>query len=510
MPVFFPPFFQPERITVTRTYYVSILTGALISGGAGYVDGTYIDVPLTGGSGTGAIADITVSGGIVTKVKPSSQGTNYVVLDTLSASNVNLGGAGAGFSWEILAIGSNSNNGLTNTTPWLTPQFAYDWVCDNIDVTLASVDIQLAPGVWQTPSYVVAFIKSAIGGQSISFFGSGDRTLVTWRNTTGTTAIISGGSEKPHSVRINNIQILTTGIVWPCLELDAPNSYFAFIGCDIGGGYVHYYVAGKGSTCAIRGTYSLLGDPVTSGVKFHIEVVDQGFVITQTDTIIELISGDYTFTRFFLNPLLGSQIDFNMPPVVGGNIIGRPVRADTNGTVRVVDPTTIPGSIRDYVITGGAAVGELENSNCHLAADFPVASQTVLQNVPAVRIYANYFDIYTYIFRAVLFTTSDITAGIKVAVSAGPVIQIADARYDITIIDGTTIVARSELTAFDTPVGITAVTAAKVVIEGTFTVSGISSFSSNDYFQLQFAQNVANVTASVLSRGASLTVETVI
>lgn len=59
---------------------------AIADPGTGYTNGTYTNVPLTGGTGTGALADITVAGGIVTNVVITSHGVDYVITDQLSAS----------------------------------------------------------------------------------------------------------------------------------------------------------------------------------------------------------------------------------------------------------------------------------------------------------------------------------------------------------------------------------------------------------------------------------------
>jgi len=75
-----------------------------ITGGSGYANGTYTNVPLTGGSGTGAVAaTVVVSVGTVTSVTIATNGTgvNYAYGDTLSASNTNLGGTGSGFSVPV-------------------------------------------------------------------------------------------------------------------------------------------------------------------------------------------------------------------------------------------------------------------------------------------------------------------------------------------------------------------------------------------------------------------------
>jgi hypothetical protein len=74
-----------------------ILTATITNAGSGYTNGTFNNTPLTGGAGTGATANITVAGGIVTTVVINGHGVNYAVGNALSAS---LAG-GAGF---VLAV----------------------------------------------------------------------------------------------------------------------------------------------------------------------------------------------------------------------------------------------------------------------------------------------------------------------------------------------------------------------------------------------------------------------
>ena len=73
-------------------------------GGSGYVNGTYTNVALTGGSGAGARATIVVSGGAVTSVTVTTFGAGYQLANSLSASNTNLGGSGSGFSIQVSAL----------------------------------------------------------------------------------------------------------------------------------------------------------------------------------------------------------------------------------------------------------------------------------------------------------------------------------------------------------------------------------------------------------------------
>ncbi len=90
-------------------YPVSIIRGQLngigtITGGTGYVNGTYYDVPLTGGTGEGAKATIVVAGGSVFSVTISEYGSKYVVGNTMSAAASSIGGTGSGFSAPVLSV----------------------------------------------------------------------------------------------------------------------------------------------------------------------------------------------------------------------------------------------------------------------------------------------------------------------------------------------------------------------------------------------------------------------
>ncbi len=108
---------------VLRTLFTASAPGPLfggtIAGGTGYVDGTYLDVPLTGGAGTGAIASsITVASGIVTAVVIAGNlgtGTGYVYNNVLSADNTSLGGSGSGFTYTATSIINDPNPYVTQT-----------------------------------------------------------------------------------------------------------------------------------------------------------------------------------------------------------------------------------------------------------------------------------------------------------------------------------------------------------------------------------------------------------
>ena len=119
----------PANTTLTNIQSSGIKTLGTITPGSGYADGSYTDVPLTGGSGALATADITVAGGVVTAVTLVEYGSAYVIGDALSADDADLGGlGGAGFSIPVTAIylmvltlsnapTASDTNDLTFSTP---------------------------------------------------------------------------------------------------------------------------------------------------------------------------------------------------------------------------------------------------------------------------------------------------------------------------------------------------------------------------------------------------------
>lgn len=94
----------PTGTTVAAITTSNIKTLGTITPGSGYVNGSYTNVTLTGGAGTGAKATIGVSGTAVTTVTITARGAGYAVGDVLSATAASLGGTGAGFSIPVTAI----------------------------------------------------------------------------------------------------------------------------------------------------------------------------------------------------------------------------------------------------------------------------------------------------------------------------------------------------------------------------------------------------------------------
>ncbi len=104
----FPQVTNTERDGIAS----GVSTGTRV-GGTGYTNASYPGTALTGGTGTGAIATLTVAGGIVTAVTVTTAGTGYTVGDVLSASGI---GAGSGFTFTITALTGVAFTQVNNTT----------------------------------------------------------------------------------------------------------------------------------------------------------------------------------------------------------------------------------------------------------------------------------------------------------------------------------------------------------------------------------------------------------
>jgi hypothetical protein len=87
--------------TATRKETGCVATINTLVGGTGYTNGTYTNVALSGGSGYGATANITVAGGIVTVATLNRGGQWYLAGDVLSCLLI---GAGSTFSVTVATI----------------------------------------------------------------------------------------------------------------------------------------------------------------------------------------------------------------------------------------------------------------------------------------------------------------------------------------------------------------------------------------------------------------------
>lgn len=95
-----------------------------IAGGSGYTNGTYNSVTVTGGSGTGAVGTVVVSGGAVIILVFNNAGSSYVVGNVLTVNAALIGGTGSGFTYTVTSIGKNTYSSFNILARVMKTQFS--------------------------------------------------------------------------------------------------------------------------------------------------------------------------------------------------------------------------------------------------------------------------------------------------------------------------------------------------------------------------------------------------
>lgn len=100
--------FKPMPVNVAA----GVSTTSGLVAGTGYTNGTYTNVPLSGGSGTGALATVVVGGTVVTGVTITQAGGGYKVADALSIPAAFAGGTGSGATVNVATLGGGTYQAL--------------------------------------------------------------------------------------------------------------------------------------------------------------------------------------------------------------------------------------------------------------------------------------------------------------------------------------------------------------------------------------------------------------
>lgn len=138
--------------------YKTIATLDTVTGGTGYTNGTYNNVPLTGGSGSGALATIVVASGAVSTVTITYGGEGYADTDDLSAAASTIGGTGTGFTVPVATL----SNASATQSEWLAPDSFPD-VEKSLELTDRKGNVINIPRAKISPKFGLSFSKEALG-----------------------------------------------------------------------------------------------------------------------------------------------------------------------------------------------------------------------------------------------------------------------------------------------------------------------------------------------------------
>jgi len=200
---------------------VRAITGTITNGGSGYVGGSYVSVPLTGGTGTGATADITVSpfsgsiqnggsGGSVGGVGSSATFTN-VSLTGGSGSNMradivvtNTGAVTAVTAVTIINQGSGYQTGnvLSATSSAIGGVTGFQYVINGVG-NVSQVQILLANSGYQVGNILTASNTNLGGsGSGFQFTVGGVGSVIDASITVGGDGYISGDTLSVNPVEL--------------------------------------------------------------------------------------------------------------------------------------------------------------------------------------------------------------------------------------------------------------------------------------------------------------------
>jgi len=148
----------------------------------------------------------------------------------------------------------------------------------------------------------------------------------------------------------------------------------------------------------------------------------------------------------------------------------------------------------------GASVSRADHQHPNLAArvaaDVAITSNATLANITGLSITVAAAG--TYAFEAHLYTTSNASGGVLVAI--GGTATATAITYDTMITNAGTVTQSTRQTALGgSGVGVTAVTVANVTITGTITVNAGGTLT------VMGAQNSSNAAATTFLRGCTLT-----
>jgi hypothetical protein len=171
----------------------------------------------------------------------------------------------------------------------------------------------------------------------------------------------------------------------------------------------------------------------------------------------------------------------------------------TGSTLTIADGKTLTAS-NTVTLTGtDSSSYNLDSipSKGRIASDVAITSNATLANLTGLSV--NVAAGMTYSFSAYLYTTSNASGGIKIAI--GGTATATAITYDALITDSGTTTQAARQTALGGAAGVTAVTAALCRIYGTITVNAAGTLT------VQGAQNASNASASTFLRGSSFRVE---
>jgi len=370
--------------TTTTLLTTGVNTLGTITGGSGYTNNTYLLQPLTGGTGSGATANIIVTGGAVTSVILTASGTGYTAGDVLSASIP----AGSGFSIPVATLGnlSGDNAGFFDNRTLADPNSPMRHVGFYSRPTYnqtASATGSLY-GFWYNP------IRTAVIGTEYAFRGDGGITFLA--NASGDTPTGSTKFEVRGLSGGTNIARFATSANTAVLRITDTN-----ITDEIG------------TLLGTKTTQNVYNTTATTGNLFGAATTLTIGATTGTLNLRNVTLTAANATSFAMNgasPSIttsstGTASVFNAAALTG-NIFGAATTVTigaTTGTLNLRNVTLTAANATSFAMNGASpsitststGTGSLFNTNILTGAQFGATTSYTLGGTPTGSLTANFF-----------------------------------------------------------------------------------------------------------------------
>jgi len=232
-------------------------------------------------------------------------------------------------TYYVSTAGSNSNNGLSVATPFLTIQHAIN-VVGAVDISIYAVTIQLADGTY-TESITT---KAPLGTGVIYIIGN----VGTPANVVITTASLNGLTHsQPFTYYIMGVKFVGTGTAQSSLQTTHQAAVLLFNNVEFGTGWTlgHIYSGSGAIKCQGPGSYKISG-----GSQYHI-IVNDGLCIAQANVTLV---GTPNFSAYYVT-IQGPSIAYLNTSTFTGTATGVRFYIDSGGQLFIDVGEIIPGSI---------------------------------------------------------------------------------------------------------------------------------------------------------------------
>ncbi len=216
------------------------------------------------------------------------------------------------------STGSDSNNGLTSITPFLTIQKAFDTIA-SIDLSLYTVTVQLADGTYTESSFAPSVVYSGLG----AITGDIPRIIIKGNTSVPENVILSG--DAPVTTEAVNVPVHFEGVYYTGgFGINSYRSNVTF--ANVNFGCQTHISVDRESHLVATGNYT-----ISSGADYHV-IADNGSFVDISNGITVTLTGTPDFTGCFASSLECSVAHFEGATFVG-SATGSRYNVDLNAVI---------------------------------------------------------------------------------------------------------------------------------------------------------------------------------